>query len=105
MNRPIAVIAALVALIFANACSAPKPAGPVKEYKIEGDILKVNPAEQSATIKHKPIEGWMGAMTMDYPIKTKDDMSRLHVGDHINGTVYVQGEEYSVGNIQATPAK
>ena len=105
MNRIAIFIFACIALIASAACSKPKPAEPVREYKIDGEILKVDPAEQSATIKHKAIEGWMGAMTMDYPIRNKEEMSKLHPGDHITGTVYVQGEEYSVGNIQSTPAK
>lgn len=98
MNRLLVLVC--LSLICMVACTKPKPAEPVKEYKIEGEILKVNSVEQSATIKHKPIEGWMGAMTMDYPIKTKEDMAKLHPGDHIEGTVYVQGEEYTVGNIR-----
>lgn len=106
MKRIVVFIVTFIALIAATACSQPKSAEPVKEYKIVGDIVKVNPSEQSATIKHKAIEGWMPeAMTMDYPIRNKEEMSKLHPGDHITGTVYVQGEEYSVGNIQATPPK
>jgi len=94
----------LIAAWFAVACGKPKPAaGPVHEYRIDGMILKTNSADQTATIKHKAIEGWMGAMTMDYPIRTKEDFSKLHPGDRITGTVYVQDEDYSVGNIHAAP--
>jgi len=102
MNRLIVLTITCVAMLCATACTKAKPTVPVKEYKIVGEILKVNPVEQSATIKHEAIEGWMGAMTMDYPIKSKEDMAKLHVGDHIEGTVYVQDEEYSVGNIHTT---
>jgi Cu/Ag efflux protein CusF len=85
----------------AVACGTKKPpAGPLRQYLIEGEVLKVNPADQTATIKHKDIEGWMHAMTMDYPIKTKEDFAKLHPGDHIRGTVFVQDEDYSVGSIQ-----
>lgn len=83
------------------ACGTKKPpAGPLRQYAIEGEVLKVNPADQTATIKHKDIEGWMHAMTMDYPIRTKEDFAKLHPGDHIKGTVFVQDEDYSVGSIQ-----
>ena len=51
----------------------------------------------------KAIEGWMGAMTMDYPIRTKEDFAKLHPGDRIDGTVYVQDEDYSVGDIHRAP--
>lgn len=93
-----------VSVLWLAGCSKPKPpAGPVHEYKIEGEILKTDPASRTATIKHKAIEGWMGAMTMDYPIRTKEDFAKLHAGDRIAGTVYVQDEDYSVGNIRVLP--
>lgn len=94
----------LLAVLWCAGCSKPQPpAGPVHEYRIEGEILKTDPADQTATIKHKAIEGWMGAMTMDYPIRTKQDFAKLHAGDQIDGTVFVQDENYSVGNIKVLP--
>jgi Cu/Ag efflux protein CusF len=86
------------------ACGTKKPpAGPLRQYAIEGEVLKVNAADQTATLKHKDIEGWMHAMTMDYPIRTKEDFAKLHPGDHIKGTVFVQDEDYSVGSIRVEP--
>ena len=93
--------AAMVISGWMGSCSKPEPpAGPLREYRMEGEILKVNPAEQTATIKHKDIAGWMHAMTMDYPIRTKEDLAKLHVGDHITAKVYVRDEDYSVGDIK-----
>jgi len=77
----------------------------VRRYPIEGDVLKMNQGEQTATIKHQEIKGWMGAMTMDYQIPSKTDYGKLHPGDHIKGTVFVQDEEFWVGDIQDEPAK
>jgi Cu/Ag efflux protein CusF len=93
----------LLALLLAT-CANPKPAaGPLHKYRIEGEILKTDPDSRTATIKHKAIEGWMGAMTMEYPIRTKEDFAKLHPGDHIDGTVYVQDEDYSVGDVRTAP--
>jgi Cu/Ag efflux protein CusF len=104
MRRVCALALFLLSALFLMACSSPKPVpGPLHKYRIEGEILKTDPATQSATIKHKAIEGWMGPMTMDYPIRTKEDLAKLHVGDHITGTVYVQDEDYSVGDVQPAP--
>jgi Cu/Ag efflux protein CusF len=90
----------LACALLTAACAKTKPAsGPVHKYRIDGEILKTNPADQTATIKHKDIQGWMQAMTMDYPIRTKEDFTKLHAGDHIIGTVYVQDEDFSVGDI------
>jgi Cu/Ag efflux protein CusF len=103
MRRICALALLLLSTLLLVACASPKPpSGPLHKYRIEGEILKTDPTNQTATIKHKAIEGWMGAMTMDYPIRTKEDFAKLHTGDRISGTVYVQDEDYSVGDVQQT---
>lgn len=72
----------------------------VRRYPIEGDVIKVSLNDQTATIKHSEIKGWMGPMTMDYPVPSKTDMAKLHPGEHFKGTVFVQDEEFWVGDIQ-----
>jgi hypothetical protein len=42
-------------------------------------------------------------MTMDYPFRSKEDYAKLHPGDHITGTVFVQGDDFWVGEIQKSP--
>ncbi len=104
MRRICALALFLFSALWLGACTGSKPAaGPLHKYRIEGEILKTDPAGQTATIKHKAIEGWMGAMTMDYPIRTKEDFAKLHVGDRVDGTVYVQDENYSVGDVHTAP--
>jgi Cu/Ag efflux protein CusF len=97
-----ALISVLAVAVFPG-CKAKQPLPPVREYRIDGEILKTNPGDQTATIKHQEIKGWMGAMTMDYPIRSRDDFQKLHAGDRITGKVYVQGEDFSVGEITVTP--
>jgi len=36
----------------------------------------------------------MEAMTMEYPIKDESELAKLHVGDHITATVFVQDLNY-----------
>jgi protein SCO1/2 len=101
------LIAFIALAISLAACSHHEAASTaVKRYPIEGEILSVNPSDQTAKIKHSEIKGWMGAMTMDYQIPGKNDLSKLHPGDHIKGTVFVQGEEFWVGDIteETTPS-
>ena len=94
----------LVLLLALAACSNHKVTSTaVRRYPIEGDIIKINLADQTATIKHQEIKGYMGDMTMDYPIPSHTDMAKLHPGDHIKGTVFVQDEEFWVGDIQDPP--
>jgi len=97
MRKPALAIALLI-----SACSNHKVTSTaVQRYPIDGVIVRVNQGEQTATIQHKAIPGWhnMGAMTMDYPIPSKTDFGKLHSGDHITGTVFVQDEEFWVGDI------
>jgi Cu/Ag efflux protein CusF len=79
-----------------------KEAAPeVKHYSMHGQIIRLDEKDKLATIKHDKIEGWMGAMTMDYPIKEKD-FSNLHEGDKIDATVDVQGLDYSLSDIRTS---
>lgn len=75
---------------------------PAKQYQLRGEIRALDAGEHVATIKHDEIPGFMGAMTMGYPVKDTSEFSRLTVGEAITATVYVKGEEMWVGNIQKT---
>ncbi len=67
---------------------------------MRGEVLRLDPANQLATIKHEAIQGWMGAMTMDYLIKDKPEFSKLKSGERITAKVYVQGDDFWVGDIK-----
>lgn len=93
--------AILIALVLALAgCGSKSNEPPPKQYQLHGEIMGLDPDGHVATIKHQAIPGFMGAMTMGYPIKDKDEFSKLAVGEPINATVYVQGDDMWVGNIQ-----
>ena len=97
-------IAMLFAIALAGCGSkAPESKLPVKEYVMRGEVLKLDPANQLATIKHEEIKGWMGAMTMDYAVRDKPEFAKLRNGAHFTATVYVQGDDFWVGKIE--PAK
>lgn len=88
--------------VLISACSNHKVTSTaVERYPIDGEIVHLSEGEQTATIRHKAIPAWhnMGAMTMNYSIPSKTDFGKLHEGDHITGTVFVQGDEFWVGDI------
>jgi len=87
----------ILLLAFALCACKDKPAAPVKQYKLDGVVVSLDPQGHIAKIKGEKIEGWMDAMTMEYPVK--DGFDTLHVGDRINATVFVQGLDYSLGEI------
>jgi Cu/Ag efflux protein CusF len=92
----------LLCLLTLVACHR-EPAPEVKHYAIHGQIVQLDSKDRLATIKHQKIEGWMGAMTMDFPVKDDKDFSALHQGDTIDATVFVQGLDYWVGDVHAQP--
>jgi protein SCO1/2 len=81
--------------------SASKPA--MQQYPMKGEIKGLDPAQHVATIKHEAIDGFMGAMTMGYPVKDPAEFSKIAVGDAITATVYVSGDDMYVGNFQKVP--
>ncbi|MCY7375768.1 MAG: SCO family protein [Pyrinomonadaceae bacterium] len=40
-----------------------------KRYELKGRIVAVDKAQKKATVAHEKVEGYMDAMTMDFPIK------------------------------------
>ena len=93
---------AMVLLLGCSQKSAPKP--PV-EYQMRGEVIKVDPSAQLATIKGEEIQGWMPAMTMEYPIKDKQEFQKLKAGEQIQAKVIVQGADYWLANVsEASPA-
>ena len=67
---------------------------------MRGEIMGLDAGGHTATIKHQEIKGFMGAMTMGYPVKDAGEFSKLSVGEPITATVYVNGDEMWIGNIQ-----
>ena len=99
-------VALLSALTFFIGCGeTPAPETAVERHTLHGTIVQLNPQNKVATIEHDEIVGWMGAMTMDFPIKDQAEWDKLHVGDRITGAVFVSSDGYHLGEIKmAEPA-
>ena len=88
-------------------CSAKPPVATsttVKRYPMHGTIVSVNAAEKSARIDAGPIGDYMGAMTMNYQIKDDAALAKLAAGSVIDATVFVDGDNSWVGEIQPAAA-
>jgi Cu/Ag efflux protein CusF len=77
----------------------PASNAPIERYKLDGVVVSLDPQGHIAKIDGQKIEGWMEAMTMEYPVKDQTEFAGLHVGDHITATIFVQGLNYSLGEI------
>jgi Cu/Ag efflux protein CusF len=94
------VAAVLLCLIVLASCRRTSEAtGAVKQYRLRGQIVRLEPQAGAAVIKHQKIEGWMEAMTMEYPVKDTGEFQSLHSGDRITATVFVRGFDYWIGDI------
>ena len=90
----------LIGLSLLAACSR-KPEE--KRYKLTGDVLSLDQQGHTASIKGDKIEGWMEAMTMEYPLRDVTEFQKLSVGDRITATVFVGESSYSIGDIKIMP--
>lgn len=90
-----AIIAALLAL--AAGCSKPeKP----RQYRLRGYVVRLDPNTNLASIHNEKIEGWMDAMTMQYPVEDRNEYLSLHKGEKITATVNVSSEGFWLTNVK-----
>jgi Cu/Ag efflux protein CusF len=94
-NRPWITLAAclVIAPSFFSGCSrAPEP--PARQFAMTGQVLRLDARNDVALIKHDHIEGWMEAMTMEFPVQPNAEFEKLKTGDLVAGTVFVR-EDYT----------
>jgi protein SCO1/2 len=80
-----AALVALVPLTLAG-CSRPEPP---RQYPLQGQILAVHAERQEVTIKHEDIPQFMPAMTMTYPVATKELFQAREPGELVSATLEV----------------
>ena len=69
---------------------------------MRGEVMRLDPPNYIATVKHEAIANFMGAMTMDYTVQAQE-FPKLHVGDKFDATVFVQGDKLWVGKVSVKP--
>jgi len=72
---------------------------PKQKYQLRGKVLRLRPEARVASIAHEKIEGWMEAMTMEFPVPREEDFSRLKEGAVIRATVNVNDLNYWLTDI------
>ena len=61
-----------------------KPRG----HSLVGRVEAVSESTGKLTVNHGTVQGWMGAMTMAYPVEIPVALKGIKVGDQISATVY-----------------
>ena len=95
---------AIVLMLFLCGCRQ-APQQPVKQYALHGEVLRLDSKDKIAAIKHESIGDWMPAMTMEFPVKDPKDFDSLKPGERIHATVYVQGDNFWVGQVREDQSK
>jgi Cu/Ag efflux protein CusF len=103
--KRISISLAAIVLAFGLGCSPKKAPEGEKTCPMTGEIKALDEKNQTATIQHDAICDWMGAMTMEYPVQSKDEFAQLKVGDKITATVNIKGMDYGITAVhkQAAP--
>jgi protein SCO1/2 len=87
-----------------------QPAAPQgKRYELKGTVVSIDRPNQSATISHEEIKGYMEAMTMPYKLKDAWPLDVMKPGDQIQATLVVTDdsdwlEDVVVAQQSAMPA-
>jgi protein SCO1/2 len=86
---------------FASACTRKTaPEKPLQRYTLRGEVVRLQPESLVAVVKHETIEGWMEAMTMEFPVREKAEFAKLHEGMRIRATVLVRDFDFWLDDIQ-----
>jgi protein SCO1/2 len=85
----------------AGACTRQQePPKPVRRFELRGEVVRLDHSTQVAVIKHEKIDGWMEAMTMEFPVRDKAEFGKLTDGMRIRATVLVQDLDYWLADIR-----
>jgi protein SCO1 len=60
-----------------------------RSYALQGQVLSIDAAHKSVTVKHEEIKGFMPAMTMPYDVQDVKTLNTIAPGDLINATLVV----------------
>ena len=82
----------------APAAEAQPPAEP-QRYDLKGKVVAVDKAGLAVTVDHEAIAGFMGAMTMSYPVKDAQLLESLAPGQQMTATVVSSGINYWLENV------
>jgi Cu/Ag efflux protein CusF len=86
-----------------NNTKAPPPAQVAapneQRYDLRGKVVFVDKAGKKLTVDHEAIPGFMGAMTMSYPVKDEHLLESLSPGERVTAKVVSTGNEFWLENI------
>ena len=82
-----------------SGCQRKSPPLPVQQFQMNGEVTALDEKAHLATVKAGKIDGWMEAMTMEYPVKDTGEFQKLKVGDQIQAKIAVRGTDYWISSV------
>jgi protein SCO1/2 len=97
-GRTLCILALGTALgIGLSGCGSQAPQA--RRFQLKGTVVQVDKSQNHLVVDHEEIKGFMGAMTMPYPIADPKDLDRLAPGDQITADVVASTTEIHLENI------
>lgn len=78
---------------------AAAPAPDEQRYAFAGRVVSVDPARRQVMIAHEEIKGYMGAMTMAFPLKDERLYQVLKAGDRLRATLVIDGDGWRLDEV------
>jgi protein SCO1 len=113
MRQPIYVIflrvIAVSSICLASGCGKPAtreaaPSSQSARYDLKGKVVSIDKSAKQLTVDHGDIPGFMGAMTMPYPVKDERALTSLSPGDQITAKVVSANGSYWLEEIAVVKA-
>jgi protein SCO1/2 len=80
----------------------PKAQAEEQRFDLKGKVVAVDKAGKKVTVDHEAIPGFMGAMTMMYPVKDEHALDGIAVGDQVTAKVVSRGgPDYWLEDVRA----
>ena len=97
IDFPIAAASLVLLGLFSVSCGTPSTQASTegaRRFALRGQIVRLEDGGKIVAIRHQKIEGWMDAMTMEFPIRDPRDAQSLHAGDQVTATVFVREKDH-----------
>ena len=102
---PVLIIAALLVSFCGREAAPPKPLSEPGEklYTLKGKIVSRDSGDNTVTIDHEPIPGYMEAMTMSYSVRGSNVASLPPDGTRVDARLHVTETGYWLTDVKKVP--
>jgi protein SCO1/2 len=71
-----------------------------KSYRVDGVVVAVDKTARTMLVSHRPIENYMGAMTMPFRVEDADQLEGLHPGMRVRFELLIKKDDSVARNVR-----